>query len=573
MKFLIHIFSIIGLLTTGFSQPFSSPEEIANYARGLAPGAVSALSTANAKAGAALARNSLNSGHLKGEFGEMVAEEFYLNRHLANQQTWRSLTPRFGRQGLDQLFIKYDGQGRPAGILVGEVKYGSSQLDMTYDGLQMSDSWTSRRLAALQGRYQNAIDSDVLVNQRRPTGLASPRHQIPVVLTDGRDVVFWREDARASWKFDGPEESLAQAKDRLQQTSNYIGAAAEGRIDIRKRLIQVNFEDELLRIRISNLNSGGAAIAGAPIDEINVSLKGQEGAYLRNTAKVEISKQISRSYPYWSMRDIEEMADGIVEKTNRDLQQSLEPSDSPQRLMARNALKVGVIGSVAMVLIDPLVHEMSLSRSMKIGGLGFGSAFAGALTGQSVESALLQKRWVYNLTKHAAARVGLSNSAARSIASMGGAAVVATIVFSYGEWALGEVDLDAANRNAAAGLIGSGAGALAYGGIVALPGLLGATASTGAAISGLSGVAATNASLAALGGGSVAAGGGGMAMGSIVATGGAAIVAVAVVGGVYYGYHLHDEAQENKRVELMICALKDPSFIDRLYLNPSTLKP
>ena len=45
-----------------------------------------------------------------------------------------------------------------------------------------------------------------------------------------------------------------------------------------------------------------------------------------------------------------------------------------------------------------------------------------------------------------------------------------------------------------------------------------ATASTGTAIAGLHGAAATNASLAALGGGSLAAGGGGMALGSAVAS-------------------------------------------------------
>ena len=65
------------------------------------------------------------------------------------------------------------------------------------------------------------------------------------------------------------------------------------------------------------------------------------------------------------------------------------------------------------------------------------------------------------------------------------------------------------------GIAGVGAGALlgwgTYGGVMAL-----GTASTGTAIGGLSGVAATNATLAWLGGGSLAAGGGGMALGSIV---------------------------------------------------------
>ena len=59
-----------------------------------------------------------------------------------------------------------------------------------------------------------------------------------------------------------------------------------------------------------------------------------------------------------------------------------------------------------------------------------------------------------------------------------------------------------------------------------------ATAGTGAAISGLSGAAATNATLAWLGGGTLAAGGGGVAAGTAVLTGVAAAPAV-LVGGVF----------------------------------------
>ena len=65
----------------------------------------------------------------------------------------------------------------------------------------------------------------------------------------------------------------------------------------------------------------------------------------------------------------------------------------------------------------------------------------------------------------------------------------------------------------------------AYGGV----GML-ATASTGTAISSLSGVAATNATLAYLGGGSLAAGGGGMALGTAVLGGMVAGPLVAVAG-------------------------------------------
>lgn len=72
------------------------------------------------------------------------------------------------------------------------------------------------------------------------------------------------------------------------------------------------------------------------------------------------------------------------------------------------------------------------------------------------------------------------------------------------------------------------------------------TASTGTAISSLSGVAATNATLAALGGGSLAAGGGGMALGTAV-LGGATLGVGLLVGGVIFnvtGSKLSDKADE-----------------------------
>ena len=82
------------------------------------------------------------------------------------------------------------------------------------------------------------------------------------------------------------------------------------------------------------------------------------------------------------------------------------------------------------------------------------------------------------------------------------------------------------------GIAGVGAGALlswgTYGGVMAL-----GTASTGTAIGTLSGAAATNATLAWLGGGAIAAGGGGMALGTIVLGGILAGPALMVAGGLF----------------------------------------
>ena len=80
--------------------------------------------------------------------------------------------------------------------------------------------------------------------------------------------------------------------------------------------------------------------------------------------------------------------------------------------------------------------------------------------------------------------------------------------------------------------IGTAGGFAASGATTAAVMALG-TASTGAAISGLSGVAATNATLAALGGGSLATGGGGMALGSAI-LGGATLGVGLLVGGIIF---------------------------------------
>lgn len=87
------------------------------------------------------------------------------------------------------------------------------------------------------------------------------------------------------------------------------------------------------------------------------------------------------------------------------------------------------------------------------------------------------------------------------------------------------------------------AGACAASGATASAVSMFGIASTGTAISGLSGAAATNATLAALGGGSLAAGGGGIALGSAVLSG--ATLGVGLMVGGFAINHVGNKAQEN----------------------------
>lgn len=83
-----------------------------------------------------------------------------------------------------------------------------------------------------------------------------------------------------------------------------------------------------------------------------------------------------------------------------------------------------------------------------------------------------------------------------------------------------------------------------------------ATASTGTAISTLSGAAATNATLAWLGGGSLASGGGGVAAGATVlsgitmgATAGVGLIAAGLIASTYYSKKLTEAKEYQKQVE------------------------
>ncbi len=88
--------------------------------------------------------------------------------------------------------------------------------------------------------------------------------------------------------------------------------------------------------------------------------------------------------------------------------------------------------------------------------------------------------------------------------------------------------IDGVKTAIAGGGAGAISGAVSFGAVGAL-----ATASTGTAISTLSGAAATNATLAWLGGGSIAAGGGGVAAGTAILGGLVAIPVLAVAGIIF----------------------------------------
>jgi len=138
-------------------------------------------------------------------------------------------------------------------------------------------------------------------------------------------------------------------------------------------------------------------------------------------------------------------------------------------------------------------------------------------------------------------------------------------VLSYGNYLLGSVSWQQAQRDIITDLTVAGvstatsaalAGGTALTFATTIAGWIGATASTGTAIASLSGIAATNATLAALGGGTLAAGGGGVAAGTVVLAGisatGVGIIAAGVAAGVMSVFYLKDKKTERQRLNYLL---------------------
>jgi hypothetical protein len=123
------------------------------------------------------------------------------------------------------------------------------------------------------------------------------------------------------------------------------------------------------------------------------------------------------------------------------------------------------------------------------------------------------------------------------------------------------IDMNASKALTSTAIVGALGAAAAMGTPALITGGVGllASASTGTAIAGLHGVAATNAILAWLGGGAIATGGGGIAAGATVlsgitigATAGVGILAAGLMASTHYARKLTEAKEYQKEVEIAI---------------------
>ena len=498
----------------------------------------------------AVSRSMVNYSHVRGAFGEAVMERVALGSQRSGGWQPISISPR--PQGIDGLYIKRDTLGRPRGLLVGEAKFGTSQLSMTKDGRQLYTTWTAPRLSYEASRYSSAGSSSSVELRARPRGLAQNPDLVKVQLSDGRHGYFWRKNSSDRlWAYDGPQGTVDAAKRSALRDGRYIQGAAEGRIRYRRSLFKIDVVDDTISVKI--LDAKSPSPGSVSLKEI-ARVKIDAATHMRYMAetKAEIARQLMIKIPHLTEEEAKTIASTATRKM-RHLEAILRQQKRGYLTsVLSDSAKAGLLGGAIAGMIDVAAQIYSKGDVdwYQAGGMaivGAASAGTGAFANHLIVGAAINNAAVNQFFIQTANVVGLpTGMAAANIVGQGMGGVFGSAVFSGLMYCSGQMEGGDAARSAAAGTAGSIAGMTAGAGLLAFASAYG-TAGTGAAISTLSGAAANSAALAWLGGGSLAAGGGGMAIGSVVVTGGAAIVMVATTAVIYWGYSMYDDSESNQR--------------------------
>ena len=544
----------LALAMLGSRHALTQEPDPGEIAAGIGYGVVGA---SLARAEEAVCRSMVNYGHVRGAFGEAVMERVVLGTRRAGG--WQSISVSPKPQGIDGIYIKHGSLGRPTGLLVGEAKFGSTPLKMTKDGRQLSSTWTSPRLSYEASRYKHAGSSNSTTLQARPKGLAENPDVVKVRLPDGREGSFWRSSKSDPWAYDGPQGTLKDAQSAAVRDGRYIQAAADGKISYRQRLFKIDVTRDTISVRMQDAKPTSlGAVELKEIARVKIDAATRM-SYMAGT-KAEIARQLMAKNPHLGEEDAKTIATAATRKM-RHLQAILSQQNRAYWLSAlSDSGKAGVVGGLLSGAMD-VAMQMHLRGQVdwgQAGGmalLGAGSAAAGAAAHHLVVSAAINNAVVNQLFVHTANVVGLpTGMAAASIVGQGAGGAVGSVVYAALMCLSGNMEAGDAARVAAAGTIGSAAGAAAGGGMIVFATMYGTAGTT--AISGLSGAAANSAALAWLGGGSVAAGGGGTALGAAIVSGGVLVVAVAVTAVIYWGYAEYDNSEASRRHQYNADCLK-----------------
>ena len=134
---------------------------------------------------------ALSSSLKKGNFGEMVQDEYY--RQFGYERISKDMVTGLddaGRQGIDGVY--YNPNGHPP-YIISEAKYNTAKLGKTADGRQMSERW-------IRNRLKKAVDSDHYIAIRKAQYMGDIQNHLFNIKKNGDIIINQLDDAAKKMK-------------------------------------------------------------------------------------------------------------------------------------------------------------------------------------------------------------------------------------------------------------------------------------------------------------------------------------------------------------------------------------
>jgi hypothetical protein len=516
----------------------------------------------------------VNPNEVKGYVGEALAHNARLFG-VDPRKTYRHISSRQGRQGIDSILQGMDSKGRPTeDLLCIESKFNKSAptLNRTNDGFQGSQEWLKPRLEGQAKHYSRFAQA-----RNVQTGL--PTKQLPAAtegamrleLPDGSKGWVWQDGD--GWKTTFPPEKLGQVQAQAGRHALGIrrGIAAG---PIKSTVMWTRPVSGGYEIKVYEIPPELKSSKQVSVNEVNLKLLSKihykpNSGPITKAAIDGIAKDIARQNPTLTEKACKDLAKAAL-REGEYFHETVAMQRWQQVRTLAGFVAVGVAvpaafmaGEVALDLMQG--NPVNWWRGVVYVGAGSAGALAGVAAGVLTSSLAVEQPFIANLLTSAGRVVGLSQLATFRLAGgfVGGSvgSTVTAVVLAV----LGEIRWEDAGAMAAIGVASAGAviatEAAVLGAVMAW-----GTASTGTAIGSLSGAAAMNASLAWLGGGAVSAGGGGIAVGATVMTAGLAVVGIAAS---YVFYRAWEAVDVHSQLEAWIAYLRGLSGTERGVLRES----
>ncbi len=487
----------------------------------------------------------LGMNALKGSITESLMDRLMMEGFFPETGRWvAGSSARVGNAGIDSIFFHTDEAGHIRNMLVGESKYGSSQLGMTRSGRQMSQRWIGERLSRTAKRYLSIAErlrSERVSRAYSPPGWRAEGKTLRIPLKGGNVAEVWDSSNGLTCYVERP---ISSAEIRLQakRTTKYLQACAEGKIEYRCRISRYRANSDRHHITVQEWDPKAETLG-----KVTARFSGKYRDLLKSVQK-GLRRQFEAVFRRQGIndRDVRQLADHACEDPQFFNNMRRDPSWNWRLGFDWQALRAaaiaGALGFAFDVVFGLAAGSVHWQRSIRTAAAAGAAGFVGYVGGIQIVSVLKGTQFG-RLAIVASPIRSLAGTPLSSVLGTLGGSVLAAATFAYLSHMMGQTDIRAAHRQVAGTLASISTGTAFSGGVFGLAAAFG-TASTGTAISSLSGAAATDATLAYLGFGSIASGVLGMAGGMAILSGGTLAVSAAVAIGVTYLFRRADDKSQ-----------------------------